>query len=135
MGTRKTTSQLKDATAIEAGVSESSGKRAALYLRRSAIHERGDTTSIDYQREACERIAAQHGLTVTTEFNEGSGLSASHFKENERPEYDRAVAGLGVAIIESTADRRDRGYRLGTRYALPALDFTAEVQNWQSKRR
>jgi len=35
MGTRKTTSQLKDATAIEAGVSESSGKRAAFYLRRS----------------------------------------------------------------------------------------------------
>jgi hypothetical protein len=77
MGTRKTTSQLKDTTSIRGGVSESSGKTAALYLRRSAVHERGDNTSIDYQRDACERIAAQHGLEVVTEFNEGQGRSAS----------------------------------------------------------
>ena len=113
MGTRKTTSQLKDATAIEGGVSESSGKRAALYLRRSAVHERGDTTSIDYQREACERIAAQHGLEVVAEFNEGQGRSASHFKENSRPEYDRALEELGSSYTVLIAYAVDRLTRRG----------------------
>jgi hypothetical protein len=56
------------------------------------MDERGDNTSIDYQGEACERIAAQHGLDLVGEFNEGSGRSASHFKENDRPQYDRALA-------------------------------------------
>ena len=71
---------------------EATSNTAAIYLRRSAMDERGDNTSIDYQREACERIAAQHGLDLVGEFNEGSGRSASHFKENDRPQYDRALA-------------------------------------------
>ena len=90
---------------------QSVGNTAAFYLRRSAIHERGEDTSIDYQREACERIAAQHGLEVTTEFNEGSGRSASHFKENERPEYDKALAKLGssyTTLISYSVDRLTR---------------------------
>ncbi len=81
--------------AIRECVEASNGQRAAIYLRRSAMDERGDSRSIDYQREACEHIAAQHGLDIVGEFDEGSGRSASHFKENERPEYDRALEGLG----------------------------------------
>jgi len=80
-------------------VGETSGPSAKIYLRRSAIDERGDNTSIDYQREACERIAAQHGLDLVGEFNEGSGRSASHFKENDRPQYDRALAQLGSCLL------------------------------------
>jgi DNA invertase Pin-like site-specific DNA recombinase len=90
---------------------QSVGNTAAFYLRRSAIHERGEDTSIDYQREACERIAAQHGLEVVGEFNEGSGRSASHFKENDRPEYDRALEGLGssyTVLISYAVDRLTR---------------------------
>lgn len=87
------------------------GNTAAFYLRRSAIHERGEDTSIDYQREACERIAAQHGLEVVEQFNEGSGRSASHFKENDRPEYDKALAKLGssyTTLISYAVDRLTR---------------------------
>ena len=89
------------------------GNTAAFYLRRSAIHERGEDTSIDYQREACERIAAQHGLEVVDQFNEGSGRSASHFKENERPEYDKALAKLGSSYTTLIAYSVDRLTRRG----------------------
>ena len=90
-GARRSTKE-SGTHAIRECVEASNGQRVAIYLRRSAMDERGDNTSIDYQREACERIAAQHGLDLVDEFNEGAGHSASHFKENDRPQYDRALA-------------------------------------------
>ena len=68
---------------------------ASGYTRRSAVDERREDTSIKYQVRYCEELAARHGLQITEWFNEGDGNPASVFTENERPAYDRALAGLG----------------------------------------
>ena len=86
---------------------------AAFYLRRSAIDESGDDTSITYQRRACEAIAKQHGLEIVNEFNEGSGRSASIFTENARPQSDRAGAGLGTEYKVRVSYAIDRLTRRG----------------------
>ncbi len=109
-GARRSTKE-SGTHAIRECVEASSGQRAAIYLRRSAVHERGDNTSITYQREACERIASQQGMEIVAEFNEGAGRSASHFAETIRPEYDKALAGLGsdfTTLIAYAVDRLTR---------------------------
>ena len=65
---------------------------AALYLRKSSMDERaGDNRSIKDQRHDLERLAERHGLQIVTEYEEKVGTSASHIKNDDRPQYDRAI--------------------------------------------
>ncbi len=48
-----------------------------------------------------------------------------------RDKLDAVVEGLGAAVVESTPDRRGRGYRLGSRYPAPSFQFSEEVEKWK----
>ena len=107
--------------------SMSISNKAAIYLRRSAVDESGEDRSINYQREACERIAEVQGLEIVEIYNEGDGQPASIFKENERPEYDRAMRDLGKQYTVLIAYAVDRLSRRGMTVVGQMLD-TAERQ-------
>ena len=65
---------------------------AALYLRKSNMDDRaGDNRSIKDQRHDLERLAERHGLQIVTEYQEKVGTSASHIKNHDRPQYNRAI--------------------------------------------
>ena len=65
---------------------------AALYLRKSSMDDRsGDNRSITDQRHDLERLAERHGLQIVEEYEEKGGTSASHIKNDDRPQYDRAI--------------------------------------------
>ncbi len=71
---------------------------AALYLRKSSLDDRaGDNRSITDQRHDLERLADTHGLKIVAEYEEKVGTSASHIKNHDRPQYDRALADMGSA--------------------------------------
>ena len=89
--------------------------KAAGYVRRSAVDESGEDASIKYQMRYCEQIAARHGLQIVEWYDEGDGSPASVFKENSRPEYERALAGLGHSyhtLISYAVDRLSRKLRV-----------------------
>jgi DNA invertase Pin-like site-specific DNA recombinase len=100
---------------------------AAIYLRRSAIDESGEDRSINYQQEACERLAAAQGLKIVQVYNEGDGQPASIFKENERPQYDAALRALGSKYETLIAYSVDRLSRRGMTVVGQMLD-TADRQ-------
>ena len=65
---------------------------AALYLRKSNMDDRaGDNRSIKDQRHDLERLAERRGLQIVEEYEEKVGTSASHIKNDDRPQYDRAI--------------------------------------------
>ena len=65
---------------------------AALYLRKSNMDDpAGDNRSIKDQRHDLERLAERHGLQIVTEYQEKVGTSASHIKNHDRPQYNRAI--------------------------------------------
>ena len=87
---------------------------AALYLRKSSMDERaGDNRSITDQRHDLERLAERHGLTIVAEYEEKVGTSASHIKNHDRPQYDRALADMGSTYEVLLAWRTDRLVRAG----------------------
>ena len=101
----------KGAAVASSRVTMSDPKTAAIYLRRSAIDGSGEDISITYQKEACERLAKGQGLEIVHVFNEGDGQAASIFKNNERPEYEAALLGLGrdyKTLIAYSVDRLSR---------------------------
>jgi site-specific DNA recombinase len=101
----------KGETAVSSRVNMSDLKTAAIYLRRSAVDGSGEDISITYQREACEGLAKGQGLQIVRIFNEGDGQAASIFKNNERPEYEAALLGLGreyKTLIAYSVDRLSR---------------------------
>ena len=103
--------QSKKGTAASSRRSMDTSNTAAIYLRRSAIDGSGEDISITYQREACERLAKGQGLEIVKVFNEGDGQAASIFKNNERPEYEGALLGLGReygTLIAYSVDRLSR---------------------------
>ena len=51
----------------------------------------GDNRSITDQRHDLERLAERHGLQIVEEYEEKVGTSASHIKNDDRPQYDRAI--------------------------------------------
>ena len=65
---------------------------AALYLRKSNMGDRaGDNRSIKDQRHDLECLAERHGLQIVGEYEEKVGTSASHIKNHDRPQYNRAI--------------------------------------------
>lgn len=56
-------------------------QRAVVYLR-VASHHPNDSSTITYQREGCQRIAAKHGLTVIREYRD-VGRSAMFERQHE----------------------------------------------------
>ena len=99
---------------------------AALYLRKSSMDDRsGDNRSITDQRHDLERLADRHGLQIVTEYEEKVGTSASHIKNHDRPQYDRALADMGSTYEVLLAWRTDRLVRAGGRTTIdniPGLD-------------
>ena len=66
---------------------------AALYLRKSSLDDRSrDNRRISDQRHDLERLAERHGLQIVAEYEEKVGVLASHIKNHDRPQYDRALA-------------------------------------------
>jgi len=105
---------------------ETKANTASGYIRRSAIDERGEDASIRYQMRHCEELAARHGLQITEWFNEGDGSPASVFKENQRPAYDRDLAGLGHTYSTLVAYAIDRLSRRGSGAIGQLLDLAEE---------
>jgi len=99
---------------------------AAGYVRRSAIDETGEDASIKYQKRYCEQIAARHGFEIVEWYDEGDGSPASIFKENTRPEYERALAGLGHSYHTLIAYAVDRLSRRGSGVIGHLLDLAEE---------
>ena len=67
-----------------------------------------------------------HGLQITEWFNEGDGSPASVFTENERPAYDRVLAGLGHTYSTLVAYAVDRLSRRGSGAIGHLLDLAEE---------
>ena len=87
---------------------------AALYLRKSSLDDRsGDNRSITDQRHDLERLAERHGLQIVAEYEEKVGTSASHIKNHDRPQYDRALADMGSTYEVLLSWRTDRLVRAG----------------------
>ena len=87
---------------------------AALYLRKSSMDDRaGDNRSITDQRHDLERLAERQGLQIVAEYEEKVGVSASHIKNHDRPQYDRALAEMGSTYEVLLAWRTDRLVRAG----------------------
>jgi len=60
-----------------------------------------------------------------TEYEEKVGTSASHIKNHDRPQYDRALADMGSTYEVLLAWRTDRLVRAGGRTTIdniPGLD-------------
>ena len=65
----------------------------AIYLRKSSLDDRSaDNRSISDQCHDLERLAGRHGLQSVVEYEEKVGVLASHIKNHDRPQYDRALA-------------------------------------------
>jgi DNA invertase Pin-like site-specific DNA recombinase len=91
-----------------------SANTAALYLRKSSMDDRaGDNRSITDQRHDLERLAERHGLQIVAEYEEKVGTSASHIKNHDRPQYDRALAEMGSTYEVLLSWRTDRLVRAG----------------------
>jgi DNA invertase Pin-like site-specific DNA recombinase len=84
--------------------------RAAVYLRKSSVDDQpGENRSFARQMTDISRIISE--FSVVAEFQEEIGISASRFSNQERPEWDRALAGLGFdydVLVAAQADRLDR---------------------------
>ncbi len=102
---------------------------AALYLRKSSMDDRsGDNRSITDQRHDLERLADRHGLQIVAEYEEKVGTSASHIKNHDRPQYDRALADMGSTYEVLLAWRTDRLVRAGMRDMGELLDVVDTAQ-------
>ena len=87
---------------------------AALYLRKSSLDDRaGDNRSITDQRHDLEQLAERHGLQIVAEYEEKVGTSASHIKNHDRPQYDRALADMGSTYEVLLGWRTNRLIRAG----------------------
>ena len=60
-----------------------------------------------------------------TEHEEKAGTSASHIKNHDRPQYDRALADMGSAYEVLLSWRTNRQVRVGMRMLLLALQEDA----------
>jgi len=84
--------------------------RAATYLRKSSVDGRsGDNRSFTRQMADIEKILSDY--EIVAEFQERIGTSASHIANHDRPEWDKALAGLGYdydVLIGSQIDRLSR---------------------------
>jgi len=89
---------------------EEQKQRAAVYLRKSSIDDRpGENRSFARQMTDITKIISE--FSVVAEFQEEIGISASRFSNQERPEWERALAGLGYdydVLVAAQADRLDR---------------------------
>ena len=102
---------------------------AALYLRKSSMDDRsGDNRSITDQRHDLERLADRHGLQIVAEYEEKVGTSASHIKNHDRPQYDRALADMGSTYEVLLSWRTDRLVRAGMRDMGKLLDVVDAAQ-------
>jgi len=84
--------------------------RAAVYLRKSSLDDRsGENRSFARQTADMAQIISE--CEVVAEFTEKIGTSASHLANQARPEWDRALSGLGYdydVLIGAQVDRLDR---------------------------
>lgn len=87
------------------------GSRAAIYLRVSTDDQ---ATSIEAQRAACNRIAAQHGYEIVGEYVDENVSGAIAI--DKRPELKRALADLASnkadRLIVAKLDRLARNVRV-----------------------
>jgi DNA invertase Pin-like site-specific DNA recombinase len=93
------------------GMNDTKAKpRAAVYLRKSSVDDRaGENRS--FARQTADMAQIISGCEVVAEFTEKIGTSASHLANQARPEWDRALAGLGYnydVLIGAQVDRLDR---------------------------
>lgn len=105
-------------------------RTAAIYLRRSAPDERdalgGTNRSIVAQERECRELAVRYGLEVVAVFDEGAGKSASHLTNDERPEYQRAMAEMGSTYDVLLAWALDRLTRKGMSAVGGLLDLAED---------
>jgi DNA invertase Pin-like site-specific DNA recombinase len=84
--------------------------RAAVYLRKSSLDSRaGKNRSFTRQMADIGKILEE--FEVVAEFSEKVGTSASHIAGHDRPEWDKALAGLGHdydVLVGSQMDRLTR---------------------------
>ncbi len=86
--------------------------RAAVYLRKSSLDpRRGNNRSFTRQMADIEKILEE--FEVVAEFTEKVGTSASHVKNHDRPEWDKALAGLGFEYDVLVGSQMDRLTRQG----------------------
>jgi len=107
-----------------------SQRTAAICVRRSAVAS--DNTEADAfsrslaaQERECLAWAEHQGLTVTEVYRDKAGTSASHIKNHDRPQYDRALADMGSAYEVILSWRSNRLVRVGMRMLL--LDFQEDA--------
>ena len=107
-----------------------SQRTAAIYVRRSAVAS--DNTEADAfsrslaaQKRECLAWAEHQGLTVTEVYRDKAGTSASHIKNHDRPQYDRALADMGSAYEVILSWRSNRLVRAGIRLLLLDLQEDA----------
>jgi predicted amidophosphoribosyltransferase len=62
---------------------------------------------------------------IVTEYEDKAGTSASHIKNHDRPQYDRALADMGSAYEVILSWRSNRLVRVGMRMLL--LDFQEDA--------
>ena len=71
-------------------LSKASGKRAAIYLRKSHTSNKLQAESIDSQRKVIVEYAARHGYEIVAEFVD-SGITGVD-SASDRPEFQRVIA-------------------------------------------
>ena len=103
---------------------------AAIQVRRSTVDS--DNTEADAfsrslaaQERECLAWAEHQGLTVTEVYRDKAGTSASHIKNHDRPQYDRALADMGSAYEVILSWRSNRLVRAGIRLLLLDLQEDA----------
>lgn len=109
----------------------SSPQRAAIYLRVSTDDQAsGTNTSIDAQRAACRRFAAEQGLTVLMELSDEGKTGTNLERDGWRALLSAATAHLIDAVVVLSVSRLARGevYHLAkaqlTRHKVSILSVT-----------
>ena len=97
---------------------------AGIYLRKSSVDKRpGENKSIADQRHDLEQLAERHGFEIVARYEEAEGVSASSFKDHDRPQYERAMAAMGRDYNVLLAWQLDRVTREGSGPMAHLLDL------------
>ena len=97
---------------------------AGIYLRKSSVDKRpGENKSIADQRHDLEQLAERLGFEIVAKYEEIEGTSASHIKNHDRPQYERAMAAMGRDYDILLAWQLDRLTREGSGPMSDLLDL------------
>jgi DNA invertase Pin-like site-specific DNA recombinase len=99
-------------------------KRAVIYLRARCVGSSDDgvdEAQLSQQRTACERIAEQHGASVTAEYKAIGGVRDSHVRSVVSGMLDHVAEIKAEYVITSNFDRLCRGPADADRELLLAI--------------